>query len=91
MKSEEDDFTLSGLTQNTFLPNRIILDDELSIIASTLGSENLDFVDYKESTTTTSPSTSHPESTNKRNISFISDEELHGEKERKPNPVKHQT
>ena len=73
MESDEEDFSLSGLTQNTFLPNRIFLDDELSIIASVLESENRDFVDYKESIRA---NTSHAESTNKRNISLISDEEL---------------
>ena len=30
MEGDEDDF--SGLTQNTFLPNRITLDDDLIII-----------------------------------------------------------
>ena len=60
MGSDEDNFSLSGLTQNTCLPNRIILDDELSIIANILESENLDFVVYKEST---SANTSHAEST----------------------------
>ena len=50
MESDEADCSLSGLTQNTFLPSRIILDDEVSIIASILESENRDFVDYKEST-----------------------------------------
>ena len=30
--NDEDDFLLSGLTQNTFLPNRIFLDGELSIL-----------------------------------------------------------
>ena len=51
MESDENNFSLSGITQNTFLPNGIILDDELSIIASILESENRDFVVYKESTT----------------------------------------
>ena len=68
MESDEN-FSLSGLTQNTFLPNRFILNDELSIIASILVSENRDFVDYKEPT---SANTSHAESTNNRNISLIS-------------------
>ena len=49
MESDED-FSLSGLTQNTFLPNRFILHDELSVIASILVFENRDFVDYKEPT-----------------------------------------
>ena len=49
MESDEDNFSLSGLAQNTFLPNHIILDDELSIIVSILESENRDFVAYKES------------------------------------------
>ena len=44
MESDEDNFSLSGLAQNTFLPNHIILDDELSIIVSILESENRDFV-----------------------------------------------
>ena len=89
MESDEDEFSLSELTQNTFLPNRITLDDELSIIASILESENPDFVDYKEST---SANTSHAESTNKRNISLISDEELEKRKEsRIPLNTKHNT
>ena len=67
MESDEDDFSLSGLTKNTFL------DDELRIIASILESGNHHFLDYKEST---SANTSHAKSTNKRNISLISDEEL---------------
>ena len=62
MESDEDNSSLSRLTQNTFLPNRIILDDELSVIASILESENRDFVAYKEST---NANTSHSESTNK--------------------------
>ena len=89
MESDEDDFSLSGLTQNTFSPNRIILDHELSIIASILESENRNFVDYKEST---SANTSHAESTNTRNISLISDEELEKRKEgRIPLNTKHNT
>ena len=60
MGSDEDNFSLSRLTQNTFLPNRIILDDELSIIANILESENLDFLVYKEST---SANTSYAKST----------------------------
>ena len=47
MESDEDDFSLSGLTQNTFLLNRFILNDEQSIIASISESKNRDFVDYK--------------------------------------------
>ena len=77
-KSDEDDFSLSGITKNTVLPNRVILDEELSTIASILESENRDFVDYKEST---SANTSHAESTTKRSISLISDEELKKMKE----------
>ena len=65
MESNEDDFSPSILTQNTFLPNHIILDNELSVIASILESENRDFVDYKEPTRA---NTSHAESTNKRNM-----------------------
>ena len=42
MESDEADCSLSGLTQNTFLPSRIILDDKVSIIASILESENRD-------------------------------------------------
>ena len=49
MESDGDNFSLSGLAQNTFLPNYIILDDKLSITASILESENRDFVVYKES------------------------------------------
>ena len=87
MESDEDDFSLSGLKQNAFLPNRIIFDDELSIIASILESENRDFVEYKEST---SVNTSHAESTNKRTISLISDEELEKRKKcRIPLNTKH--
>jgi hypothetical protein len=41
--SDEEDFSLSGLTQNTFLADPVILDDELSIISSILETENLDF------------------------------------------------
>ena len=77
------------LTQNTFLPNRIILDDELSIMASILESENRDFFYYKESTRA---NTSHAESTNKRNISPIRDEEWEKKKEsRIPLNTKHNT
>ena len=47
MESDENDFALSGLMQNTFLLNRIILDDEQSTIASISESENRDFIDYK--------------------------------------------
>ena len=79
MESDEDDFSLSGLMQNTFLLNRTILDDEQSIIIASISeSENLDFVDYKEST---SANTSHAESTKKKNISMISDEEFEQRKE----------
>ena len=78
---DEDDFSLSGLTKNTFLPNCVILDDEpLSTIASILESENRDLVDYKKST---SANTSHAEWTYQRRRVK--------ENERKPNPVKHQT
>ena len=56
MERDEDVLSPSVLTQNTFLPNRNILDDELSIIASILEFENCDFADYKEST---SANTSH--------------------------------
>ena len=73
MESSEDNFSLSGLTQNMFLPNRIFLDDELSIIASILEFETRDSVGYKESV---GANTSHAKSTNKRNISLISNEEL---------------
>ena len=79
MESDEDDFLLSGLMQNTFLLNRIILDDEQGIIIASISeSENSDFVDCKEST---SANTSHAASTNKRNISMISDEEFEQRKE----------
>ena len=81
MESDEGNF--SGLPQNTFLPNRITL----SIIASILESENGDFVDYKEST---SANAGHAESTNKKNISLISDEELEKRKQSQI-PFKHQT
>ena len=89
MESDEDDFSLSGLTEKYIFTNCIILDRELSIIASILESDNRDFVDYKEST---SANTSHTESTNKRNISLISDEELEKRKEsRIPLNTKHNT
>jgi hypothetical protein len=41
MDSDEEDFSLSGLTQNTFLADPVILDDELSIISSILETEIL--------------------------------------------------
>ena len=74
MDSDEEDFSLSGLTQNTFLADPVILDDEqlISIISSILETENLDFGNSES----TSTNTSHAESTNARNISLISDEEL---------------
>ena len=75
--SDEDDFSLSGLTQNTFISDPIIFDDDLSIISSILECENLDFGSRKS----TSADTSHSESTITRNISLISDEELEKMKE----------
>ena len=80
MESDEGDFSLSGLTQNTFLPNRIILDDELSIIANILESENRDFVVYKVKEPT-SEILVMPNRQNKRNISLINDDELEKRKE----------
>jgi hypothetical protein len=77
MDSDEEDFSPSGLTQNTFLADPVILDDELSIISSILETENLDFGNSES----TSANTSHAESTNARNISLISDEELQRMKE----------
>jgi hypothetical protein len=64
------------------------LDDELSIISSILETENLDFGNSES----TSANTSHAESTNTRNISLISDEELQKIKEtRIPLNAKHNT
>jgi hypothetical protein len=89
MDSDEEDFSLSGLTQNTFLADPVILGDELSLISSILETENLDFGNYSEST---SANTSHAESTNTSNISLISDEELQKMKEtRIPLNTKHNT
>jgi hypothetical protein len=88
MDSDEEDFSLSGLTQNTFLADPVILDDELSIISSILEIVNLDFGNSES----TRANTSHAESTNTRNISLISDEELQKMKEtRIPLTTKHNT
>jgi hypothetical protein len=88
MDSDEEAFSLSGLTQNTFLADPVILDDELSIISSILETENLDFGNSES----TSANASHTESTNARNISLISDEELEKMKEsRIPLNTKHNT
>ena len=78
MESDEGDFSLQGLTQNTFLTNRIIFRDELSIIERILESKNRDFVGYKEST---SENTSHAEATSKRNISLINNKKFEKRKE----------
>jgi hypothetical protein len=80
--------SLSGLTQNIFLADPVILGDELSIISSILETKNLDFGNRES----TSANTSHAESTNTRNISLISDEELQKMKEtRIPLNTKHNT
>ena len=64
------------------------MDDELSIISSILETENLDFGNSES----TSANASHAESTNARNISLISDEELEKMKEsRIPLNTKHNT
>ena len=85
MDSDEEDFSLSGLTQNTFLADPVIMGDELSIISSILEtSENLDFGNSE----TTSVKASHAESTN---MSVLTDDYIskymltcmkHGSRER---------